>query len=62
MSEYKIGDIVEMKKNHPCSKEAKTWKIIELSGDVRMVCTNCGHVLLMKRFDFDKNFVRVVKK
>lgn len=61
MENYKVGDIVEMRKPHPCSKTAKTWKIIELGADVRMVCTNCGHMLLMKRYDFDQNMVKVVK-
>jgi len=61
MDNYKVGDIVEMKKSHPCSIKSKTWKILELSGDVKMECTNCKHIVVLKRYDFDKNLIKVVK-
>jgi len=58
--EYKIGDTVEMKKPHPCSTHSKLWKILELSGEVKIKCLGCGATVIMKRFDFDKRIVRVV--
>jgi len=39
MKVYKIGSIVEMKKQHPCGYN--NWKIIRLGIDVKIECTNC---------------------
>ncbi|MBE6538984.1 MAG: DUF951 domain-containing protein, partial [Ruminococcaceae bacterium] len=34
-----VGDIVEMKKNHPCG--SKLFKILRVGSDVRIVCEKC---------------------
>jgi len=58
---YKSGDVVEMKKPHPCSTHSKYWKLLDVSGEIQMKCLGCGCVVFMKRFDFDKRIVRVVE-
>lgn len=60
--EYKINDIVQLQKNHPCSITSKNWKIIELGAEVKLKCCNCGHIISMKRYDFDTRLVCVVKE
>ncbi|MGN1271119.1 MAG: DUF951 domain-containing protein [Clostridia bacterium] len=35
--EYKIGDIVELKKQHPCG--SKTWEITRIGVDFKLKCT-----------------------
>ncbi len=47
MNEYKVGDIVETKKQHPCG--SKTWKITRVGVDFKLKCTNCGHVIMVER-------------
>lgn len=34
--EYKIGDIVELKKQHPCG--SKTWQITRIGVDFKFKC------------------------
>ena len=34
--EYKVGDIVELKKKHPCG--SKTWEIIRVGVDFKFKC------------------------
>ncbi len=48
---YDLGDIVEMKKPHAC--QANRWQIIRMGADIKIKCTNCGHIVMMRR-DFTK--------
>lgn len=57
---YKKHDIVEMRKPHPCATKSKKWEILEVSGDVKIKCCGCGHVMYMQRYDFDKRIVKVI--
>ena len=38
MNEYRVGDIVETKKQHPCG--SKTWEITRVGVDFKLKCTN----------------------
>ena len=58
---YDLGDIIEMKKEHPCHK-SKQWKIIRMGADIRVKCLGCGASVLMPRSKFEKRLKRVVSK
>ena len=45
--EYKIGDIVELKKQHPCG--SKTWEIIRVGIDFKFKCCGCDHIIMIQR-------------
>lgn len=47
MNEYKIGDMVETKKQHPCG--SKLWEITRVGVDFKLKCHGCGHVIMMDR-------------
>ena len=47
MNEYRVGDIVETKKQHPCG--SKTWEITRVGVDFKLKCTNCGRVIMVER-------------
>lgn len=49
---YKINDIVRMKKPHPCGSD--TWKILRTGMDFGIKCTGCGHFVMMPRVKFEK--------
>ena len=59
MMEYKLDDIVEMKKEHPCHK-SKQWRIIRMGADIRIKCLGCGSSVLMEREHFEKKLKKVV--
>lgn len=45
--EYKIGDIVELKKQHPCG--SRTWEITRIGVDFKLKCLGCNHVIIIER-------------
>ncbi|MBQ9280238.1 MAG: DUF951 domain-containing protein [Clostridia bacterium] len=47
MNEYKVGDIVETKKQHPCG--SKTWEITRVGVDFKLKCSGCGHTVMLER-------------
>ncbi len=47
MEKIEIGDIVTMKKQHPCG--SFDWEILRVGADFRIKCTGCGHILLLPR-------------
>lgn len=42
-----MGDIVVMKKKHPCGSHE--WTVVRLGADIGLVCTSCGRKQLMAR-------------
>ncbi|WP_091741604.1 DUF951 domain-containing protein [Marininema mesophilum] len=55
---FQLGDVVEMKKGHPCGTNA--WKVIRMGMDIRMKCTGCGHSVLLPRTRFEKRLRKVL--
>ena len=53
MSEiYAVGDIVRMKKPHPCG--SSEWEILRAGMDFRLRCLGCGHMVLLPRHKFER--------
>ena len=46
-NDIKVGDIVEVKKQHPCG--SKEWKVLRVGVDFKMECCGCGHVIMVER-------------
>ena len=46
-NDLKIGDIIEMKKQHPCG--SKQWKILRMGVDFKLECVGCGHQIMLER-------------
>ena len=57
--EYKLDDIIEMKKEHPCHK-SKQWRIIRMGADIRIKCLGCGNSVLMPRSELERKLKKVV--
>ena len=45
--QYEVGDIVKMKKQHPCG--SSEWEILRVGADFRLKCAGCGHQVMMAR-------------
>ena len=45
--EIKLGDIVRLKKPHPCG--SYEWQVVRLGADIGMVCSVCGRRVLLPR-------------
>ena len=44
---YVVGDIVKMKKKHPCG--SFEWEILRVGADFRLKCDGCGHQIMIAR-------------
>lgn len=50
--QYDLGDVVKMKKMHPCGSDM--WEIIRTGMDFRIKCTGCGRVVMLPRVKFER--------
>lgn len=57
--EFSVGDIVKLKKQHPCGSHE--WEVLRVGADFRLKCLGCGHMVMVPRKLVEKN-VREVKK
>lgn len=55
-----LGDIVEMKKVHPCG--SKDWEIVRLGADIKIKCCGCGRIVMLERSKFEKDIKKIVKQ
>ena len=44
---YEVGDIVTLKKQHPCG--SREWEILRVGADFRLKCKGCGHQIMISR-------------
>ena len=52
-----VGDILELKKPHPCGN--KLFKVLRVGSDVRIVCQGCGHDMTLDRIKLEKAVKRI---
>jgi hypothetical protein len=56
--QFALGDIVQMKKPHPCGTNA--WKVIRMGADIRIKCTGCEHSVMIPRLEFERKMKKVL--
>jgi hypothetical protein len=52
MLELHIGDVVELRKPHPCG--ANEWTVVRLGADIGVRCNRCQHRILLPRSTFER--------
>jgi hypothetical protein len=57
--ELKLGDIVRLKKSHPCG--SYEWEIVRLGTDVRIKCLKCTHTVLIERSILERRIKTVIQ-
>ncbi len=55
---YKLNDLVEMKKNHACG--TNKWQITRMGVDIKIKCVNCNREIMMDRLEFEKKLKKVL--
>ncbi len=51
------GDVIEMKKPHPCGKSA--FEVVRVGSDVRIVCLGCGRDVTVPRIKLEKSIRKI---
>lgn len=57
---YEVGDVIRMKKKHPCG--SFEWEILRVGADFRLKCCGCGHQIMISRKIVKKNTKEIQKK
>jgi hypothetical protein len=50
--EVKPGDVVQLKKVHPCGGD--TWEVVRTGADIGIKCQKCGRRVLLSRSVFER--------
>lgn len=58
-NEYNVGTKVIMKKGHPCG--TNLWEITRVGVDIKLKCINCGRMIMMPRYEFNKKVKKIVE-
>lgn len=56
---FSVGDIVKMKKPHPCG--CYEWEVIRTGIDFKMKCCKCQHIVMLSRTKFEKGVKKIIK-
>lgn len=56
--DYKLGDIIVMKKQHPCG--TNEWEIVRIGTDIKIKCLNCNRTIMLPRVEFNKKIKKVI--
>lgn len=57
---FSTGDILEMKKPHPCG--SKQFRCERGGSDIRIVCVSCGRDMTIPRIKLEKSIKKVIKE
>ena len=58
--DVRIGDILEMKKQHPCGE--KRFAVLRSGMDFKLKCLGCGHEVMVPRAKAEKNIKRILRE
>ncbi len=56
--ELNIGDVLRMKKPHPCG--GSLWTVTRLGADIGLACQECGRYVLLARPQLARRLKQVV--
>ena len=57
--DIRIGDILTLKKSHPCG--SAKWRTLRIGADFKLMCVGCGHEIMAPRSKIEKS-VRAVER
>ena len=58
--EINLGDIVTLKKKHPCG--GYDWQVVRVGADIGIKCTTCERRVLLPRSVFERRVKGFVKR
>ena len=50
---FGVGDILTMKKTHPCGSDKM--RVLRVGSDIRVVCLGCGRDMTVQRVKLEKH-------
>ena len=59
---FRAGDILNMKKNHACSKTAKQFLVLMIGSDIKVKCLSCSREMIIPRVKLEKSIKSIIPK
>ena len=59
MTELAVGNVIKLKKKHPCG--SYEWEVLRVGADFRLKCEGCSHQVMMPRPIVEKNLKARIK-
>lgn len=60
LSDIKSGDIVRLKKKHPCG--SYEWLVLQVGNDISIRCLRCHHQVSLKYSVFEHRIMAIVSR
>lgn len=58
--ELRLGDVVRLRKPHPCGGYA--WEVVRLGADIGARCVTCRHRVLIERPVFERRIQQFLRR
>ena len=58
--EIDLGDVVRLKKVHPCG--GYEWQVVRLGADIGIKCLKCGRRVLLERSVFERRIKEYISR
>ncbi len=60
VTEIRLGDIVRLKKKHPCG--GYQWQVVRLGADIGIRCLKCQRRVLLNRPTFERRITAFISR
>ena len=57
--DIQVGDVLEMKKSHPCG--SCEWQVLRIGMDFKLRCAGCGREMMIPRSKAEKSIKQIRK-
>ena len=58
--DVRVGDILLMKKKHPCGSDR--FSVQRIGADFRIRCVGCGREVMLERVKVEKNIKKIIRE
>ena len=58
--DVRVGDILVMKKNHPCGENR--FLVLRIGMDFKLRCLKCGREFMTPRVKIEKNIKKIIRE
>lgn len=58
--DVQVGDIIQVKKPHPCG--ANRFQVLRVGMDFKIRCTGCGREVMLPRVKIEKNIKKIYRE
>jgi len=62
IKKFVVGDILVMKKPHPCDKKAVRFSVQTVGSDIKVRCLSCNREVLVPRVKLEKSIKTIEPK